>query len=235
MPARTAILFVHGILGSPGFFDFLLPDVPQGVAVYSVTLAGHCATARDFGRASMKQWKRQVADAVRRLRSEFSRVIIVAHSMGTLFAIRQAAEGQADALLLLNPPLGLHLSVRLITNPVKVFLGRISPDDKWALAARRAYSIAPDANLLHYIAWPARYLELFAEIRRTRPLVKQISVPTAVFYSAHDEMVSARTARMFPPGAAIDFLPESGHYYYSPADEAKICSEFRSLLEKFGR
>lgn len=235
MTASTAILFVHGILGKPDFFDFLLPDLPRGIAVRSLTLVGHCASPRDFGRASMGQWKRQVDEAVHELREDFTRVIIVAHSMGTLFAIRQAPQGMADALLLLNPPLGLHLSKRLFTNPVKVFLGRISPDDKWAVAARDAYSLAPDTNPLHYLRWPARYLELFAEIRRTRPLVRDIAVPAVVFYSTHDEMVSARTARMFPPGVTtVDYLTESGHYYYSEADKTKIRSEFRSLLEKFG-
>lgn len=230
----TAILFVHGILGKPDFFDFMLPEVPRGFEMRSITLEGHCATALEFGRASMDRWKSQVADEVRELRSSFSRVIIVAHSMGTLFAIRQAADGMADTLMLLNPPLGLHLSGRLFTNPAKVMFNRISPDDKWAVAAREAYSLEPDSNPLHYLRWPARYLELFVEIRRTRRLVAGIKVPTVVFYSAHDEMVSARMARLFPAEVRVEHLEESGHYYYSKADKEKICSEFSSLLKKFG-
>ena len=235
MHPSTAILFVHGILGKPDFFNFLLPEVPAGVHVRFITLKGHCASASEFGRASMREWKTQVAEAVGELRASFSRVLIVAHSMGTLFAIRQAADGNVDGMLLLNPPLALHLSRRLFTNPLKVLFNRVRPDDVWATAARDACGVATDLNPLHYLRWPARYAELFAEIHRTRPQVSRIAVPTVVFYSAHDEMVSARSAALFPAAAtSLATLGQSGHYYYSPADKQKICEAFRSLLKKFG-
>lgn len=73
-----AVLFVHGILGKPEFFGFLYPAVPEGFAVRSLLLKGHGGTARDFGRASMPEWKSQVHDAVVELKKEFGRLVIVA-------------------------------------------------------------------------------------------------------------------------------------------------------------
>ncbi len=219
-----AILFVHGILGAPEFFSFLIPDIPQDWALYTITLEGHCSTPRAFGSASMKRWKKQVADAARELKANFGKLVIVAHSMGTLFAIRQAASGNADSLFLLNPPLALRPSRRLFTTPLKIYAGRISSNDIWTNAAVAAYSISQDSNLLHYLGWPMRYMELFAEILKTRPLVSRLSIPVTAIYSSHDEMVSARSSKMFATlsSANIFTLPDSGHYYYAPGDKEKI-------------
>lgn len=219
-----AILFVHGILGAPDFFSFLIPDIPRDWALFTITLDGHCATPRDFGAASMKRWKAQVSEAASDLKSRFVRLVIVAHSMGTLFAIEQGVCGNADALFLLNPPLALRPSKRLFLTPIKVYTGRIRPDDVWTNAAVEAYSISDDANPLHYLCWPKRYLELFNEIRKTRPLVCRLTIPVTAIYSVLDEMVSPRSAKLFESlsSATLLLLEESGHYYYTPSDKETI-------------
>ena len=223
---REAILFVHGIVGNSRFFDFLQPLVPSGVATRSLTLAGHDSDALAFSRASMKQWRRQVAEAVDELRRAYGRVTIVAHSMGTLFAIEQAAQGAVDALFLLNPPLRIRLTRRLFVTPVKVLLGRTS--DPVTAAATAAYGVSLDYNPLHYYGWPARYLELFAEIRRVRRMIGGVKCPTTVFVAACDEMVSPRSATYFTAltDSNITTLPTSGHYYYSPTDRTTITRAF---------
>lgn len=43
--------------------------------------------------------------------------------MGTLFAIDQAVRGRADRLFLLNPPLKLRITPRLLTTPLLVMSG----------------------------------------------------------------------------------------------------------------
>ena len=228
---KGTILFVHGILGAPTFFDFLTECLPQGWTAESVTLEGHCDSASAFGRASMARWREQVADAAGRLRRGGGPVIIVAHSMGTLFAIAEGVSGMADALLLLHPPLALHLTRRMISVPLRVLAGAVDPADERALAAQRAYSIAPDSNPLHYLRWPARYAELFAEIRRTRRIVGRLRIPVVAILSAGDEMVSPRSARLFRtlPDARTILLPASGHYFYAPADRAAIRSALAAL------
>ncbi len=227
----TAILFVHGILGNREFFDFLQPCVPPGWTRRSLLLEGHGGSVRDFGRASMARWKAQVHEAVAELRESHGRVVVAAHSMGTLFAIGEAVRGGADAVFLLAPPLSLRLSARLFATPLKVATGRIRPDDVWAQAAVRAYGITGGGNPLHYLGWAARYAELFAEIRRVRRLCPQFRAPAEVIFSARDEMVSPRGRRYLEGNlqAAFTLLPASGHYYYSDADRALIISRFQSF------
>lgn len=51
--AACAVLFVHGILGSPAQFAPFLPLVPQDWSFCNLLLQGHGGGARDFSAASM--------------------------------------------------------------------------------------------------------------------------------------------------------------------------------------
>lgn len=234
LEAMTEVRFIHGILGKPDYFDFLRASVPSaGFSAHDILLEGHCNTPQAFGRASMMRWRNQVQEAVERLRADGSRLVIVAHSMGTLFAIDRAVKGKADGLFLLNPPLSLRLTRRLLVTPLKVFRGKTA--DTWSAAAKAAYSIAEDHNMLHYVGWIPRYLELFAEIRRMRPLAQRLSVPTRIYLSAHDEMVSPRAACWFPERyeVSIETLPHSGHYFYPEPDRSRLLTDFIRFLAEF--
>lgn len=226
----TELLFVHGILGKPDYFDFLRPFMPADVRPTSILLDGHGRGPREFAATSMARWRRQVAEAVESLRASGNRVVVVAHSMGCLFAIDAAVRGEADALFLLNPPLSLRVTRRLLSTPLKVRNGKVN--DARTRAAKAAYSISDDSNILHYVGWIPRYLELFGEIRRTRSVVKALAVPTRVYLSAHDEMVSPRSSRLFPerPEIQVKILPDSGHYYYTDSDRSVIISDFSEFL-----
>lgn len=232
-PGRCAILFVHGIVGNSAFFDFLKPAIPPGIDTVALTLSGHGGNALDFSKASMAQWKAQVGDAVEKLRARYEKVIIAAHSMGTLLAINQAVAGRADALFLLNPPLKLHLTRRLFTTPVKVMLGYM--DNAATEAARDAYGIAIDRNPLHYYGWPARYIELFREIIRTRKITGRLRCKLHVFISGRDEMISPSVASYFTaiPGSHITMMPYSGHYFYLRSDRAAILQSLTTFIGEY--
>ncbi len=228
----VAILFVHGILGTPNHFEPFLPLVPSSWTVCNILLKGHGGSVKDFSRASMAEWKQQVRDSLEKLAN--NRVIIVAHSMGTLFAIQEAIMGRVDELFLLNTPLKLHIRFRLFKTAWKVFKGNIRADDKWALAAQRAYSIESDKHILRYLGWIPRYLELFAEIRKTRKILHKLSTPSHIYLGAQDEIVSPRCSEMFEdsPCAEVKALNTSGHFYYSPEDECLLKADFEKMIQR---
>lgn len=225
---RRAILFVHGILGNREFFDFLVPHIPADMTVVNLLLSGHGGSALDFGRASMAQWRDDVHSALARLRESHDTVYVVAHSMGTLFAIEEAVGRFADSLFLLNPPLKIRFTKSLFVTPLKVFFNKIAPDDVRTQDAVKAYGIERDPNLLHYVGWIPRYMELFAEIRRVRPLAGRLEVPVTAFFTERDEMVSPSGAEFFSPvdSADVHVLPESGHYHYTPRERSRIVEAF---------
>ena len=97
--ADTAVILLHGILSAPQFFDFLLPEIPETVSVYGLLLDGHGSSPEALAHTSMQKWKQQIRDLTENLLPRYEKIIIAAHSMGTLFALELAEAGadQTDA------------------------------------------------------------------------------------------------------------------------------------------
>lgn len=230
----TAILFIHGIAGTPNHFKDFIPLIPKDRSVCNMFLDGHGKGAEDFSHTSMKKWKAQVAAKLHQLRATHEHIIIVAHSMGTLFAIQEAIKNSTgiDALFLLASPLRLFIKPAMLITSMKVFFENIKPTDYVALAAKAAYGIKNDKRIWKYIGWIPRYLELFAEIRKTRKIVSQLAVPCYVFQSKNDEMVSLSACKVLEQSGRthINILENSSHYYYAEKDYQFVLTEFEKLI-----
>lgn len=230
---KYGIIFVHGIVGNNRIFDFLRPFVPDTYEVRDIILSGHGGNALDFSRTSMKKWKSQVAECITELSEVCDMVVGVGHSMGCLLLIGQAAESRLFALFLMNPPLRVRPTFRLLANAVKVAADvRGNPVVE---AARDAYGVSLDFNPLHYYGWPARYAELFGEIRRVRTCtLNKVKCPVCAVLSCGDEMVMLSSADYLRtlPNAEIFELPDSTHYYYSQDDRRQIITLFGLFFEK---
>ena len=232
--ADTAILFVHGILGTPDQFKPFLPFVPSNWSIYNILLKGHGGSVKDFSSASMAEWKQQVHDILQTLLTTHSRIIIAAHSMGTLFAIQEAMEHPIAELFLMNVPFKVRIRFQLLKTSWRIFRGNVNLDDAWSLAAENAYGIDRDTHILRYLGWIPRYLELFSEIRKTRKIVPQLSTPCHVFLSLKDEMVSPKSGRLFEKASCVvvKMLNLSGHFYYSPEDRQLLQNDFIDMIKR---
>ena len=232
--ARKAILYIHGILGTPDHFRDFFPQVSD-CSQYSLLLDGHGGNAGDFAKTSMAIWKKQVHDKVVELLGTYESFLIVAHSMGTLFAISEALlfPDRVKGIFLLASPLKLSVKPKLAVNCWKVFRGNISAEDVQALAAQQAYGISRDMHVFRYLGWIPRYLELFREIRRVRGEVQGLRVPVIAFQSEQDEMVSRKAADILKeiPGARVHVLENSTHFYYDPSDLQRMLREFLVFIK----
>ena len=231
---KYGIIFLHGIVGNNRIFDFLRPSVPATFEVRDITLSGHGGNALDFSQTSMKKWKIQVSECVTELSEVCDMVFGVGHSMGCLLLISHAAESRLSGLFLMNPPLRVRPTFRLFANAVKVAAGvRSNPV---VVAAKEAYGVSLDFNPLHYYGWPARYVELFSEIRRVRSrMLDMVRCPICAVLSCRDEMVMRSSADYLrnSPNAEILELPDSTHYYYSQDDSRQIIMLFRHFLRDY--
>ena len=90
--ADTAVLFIHGIVGTPNHFTDFVNLVPIEMSVCNMLLDGHGKGVSEFSKTSMAKWKSQVDAKVKELSKTHSKIIIVAHSMGTLFAINESVK-----------------------------------------------------------------------------------------------------------------------------------------------
>lgn len=231
--SSTAILFIHGIVGTPNHFNEFVPLVPEAVSIYNLLLDGHGKGVKDFSKTSMKKWEAQVTSVVEKLSLTHEKIYIVAHSLGTLLAIEQAVKNQNICkLFLLAVPLSLSLKPKMLINSLKVYFDKIHPDDYEALAAKKCYGIEKDKNPFHYIGWIPRFLELFAKIGQTRKSIGLLNTSCVVYHSNKDEMVSKKSIKFLQqnPCIIINRLKNSGHYYYDKTDWEFLICEFNNML-----
>lgn len=231
--ARRAVLFIHGILGTPRHFDALAELVPQDTSLWNILLDGHGKGVQDFSQTSMAKWERQVRDAVSELAQTHKEVYIAAHSLGCLLSIGEVVEkAKVAGLFFLAVPLKLSLKPRMILNSLKVYFDRIRPDDGPGMAAKRCCGITHSPNVLLYLGWIPRFLELFQKIRKIRTLLPALSVPCVACQSARDEMVSRRCKGLLEsnPHIRVKELPHSGHFYYPPEDFSIVERAFSDFL-----
>lgn len=237
--AGTAVLFVHGILGTPNHFSQLLPlvqSVPEEWSVYNVLLDGHGGSVEDFARTSMKKWKSQVWEVFHALAEEHERVIIVAHSMGTLFAIQLALEHpeKVSFLFLIACPLRPGLRLFGIANMMRLVFGKIRGDHPIEVATSMVCGVNTTRKLWKYIAWVPRFLELFAEIYRTEKHIGELDVPCVSYQSEKDELVRSCSRRILDKFGTVEVhnLLRSTHFYYHPEDQEIVCSDFINRCRK---
>lgn len=233
--STSAILFIHGIVGTPNHFNEFLSLIPESFSVYNLLLDGHGKGVKDFSKTSMKKWEAQVSSVVEELSATHEKIYIVAHSLGTLLAIEQAIKNKTVCkLFLIAVPLSLSLKPQMAMNSLKVYFDKISPDDREALAAKRCYGIGADKNPFNYVGWIPRFIELFAKIRQTRKVIKLLNTPCSVYQSGKDEMVSKKSEKYLKQNACIKIklLECSGHYYYDESDWHYLITEFVQMVDE---
>ena len=230
----NAVLLLHGIAGSPAHFRDLIPVIPEGFSVYAILLDGHGGQVTDFSRSSMKKWKAQVNETLGTLYNRYEHVVIVAHSMGTLFAI-QAALNRPDKiprLFLLNVPTRPWVQLSTWYTSLRVALGKLDRPADRAMYGETAMELTP--KLWKYVGWAPRMLELLRECSRVRKLLPQLSVKTLCFQSRKDELVSIRSCQdlAHQPHITTVVLETSGHFVYSREDTAYLQKKLQELLRE---
>ena len=231
----TAVLLIHGILGTPNHFADLIPLIPERWSVCNLLLDGHGRTVADFAATSMKKWKAQVADVLEKLLAQHRRVVIVAHSMGTLFAIASAIRQpeRIGGLFLLAVPLRPFVRYRAAAASVKLALG-IAGEDATAAAMRCDSSVELERGLWKYMKWTPRFVELLREAALTEKEIHRLTVPTVALQSGRDELVSDRSADILEknPCVRVVRMPESGHFGYHGREKAAVLEQFRRWVNE---
>lgn len=235
----TAVLFIHGIVGTPEHFRKLIPleqMVPESWSIYNLLLPGHGASVKDFGRSSMKQWREYAYCAFDSLAQSHEHVYVVGHSMGTLFALQLALAypQKIPALFLLAVPLRPFVGLQSMNDCLRLVFGRIREDKPMESAIAMACGSTPTRKLWRYLSWIPRFAELFLEIWMTEKQLPQIATNCIVFQSDKDELVARGSTRVLLRSGltGVNNLPDSGHFYYAPQDKKCVCDAFAELIKK---
>lgn len=232
--ADTAVLLLHGIVGTPHHFDDLIPLIPENWSVVNLLLEGHGQGAAEFGAASMDAWKAQVSRELDALLACHERILIVGHSMGTLFAIQSAIDcpEKVVGLFLQAVPLRPYVHPKMTLASAKLMFGADLGDDRLAQALARDSGVELDWKLWEYVLWPARFVELLAECERIRHAVPQLKVPTVAIQSLRDELVSDLSIRDLEknPFIRVVRMEQAGHFGYEGEEQQRMLALFRETV-----
>lgn len=230
---KNAVLLIHGIAGSPGHFRELIPAIPETYSIYNILLDGHSGKAENLGRSSMKKWKAQVQATLAEAFNSHEKVVIVAHSMGTLFAIQSAIDhpDKIPCLFLLAVPTRPWVRFSTLITAVQIAFGKLDTPATQAMRGETALELTP--KLWKYIGWAPRMIELLTQCRRTRKILPLLQVPTQTFQSQEDELVSARSCGDLEhhPFIRNTVLTGSGHFVYGAEDAEFLRAQLRKTLQ----
>ena len=231
--AHTAVLFIHGILGTPRHFDFLLPLVPDSWSAWSILLPGHGGTYSDFAESSMDMWKAYCEEALLELYESHRRVILVGHSMGTLLSVYLAKKhpDKVSEIFALAMPLCPHFTPVAMAGCLHLLFSSPDKAKGYFRSCHEACSIALTKNLFAYLRWIPRYLELFALAWETREIMSTLSAHCIAIQSRRDELVAFRSIK-YTGNAETMVLPHSRHYYYSKWDRKTIEESFLKFINR---
>ena len=232
--ADMAVLMLHGIVGTPHHFDILIPLIPENWSVVNLLLEGHGQGAAEFGAASMDQWKGQVSRELDALLAYHEKVLIVGHSMGTLFAIQSAIDcpEKVAGLFLQAVPLRPYVHPKMTLASAKLMLDMGVEEDPLAQALERDAGVEVDWRLWKYTRWPVRFVELLAECERIRRELPRLKVPTLALQSCRDELVSDLSIRDLEKNEHIRVIPmeNSGHFGYEGEDLKQMLKSFSQMI-----
>ena len=233
--ADTVVVFIHGILGSPAHFDFLLAHAhAAGVSTASLLLPGHGGAGIAFAKTDVTQWKNYVLAQIEPLTKRYKRVLLYGHSMGCLLSIyaARALLGAVHGMFFLALPLHIRLSWRAIALSFTALFSR--KETPQMAAVKVSYSIAP-TPLYVYVRWLPNFIRLLRFAKETRRQGDFPDIETVCLFSAHDELVppcAARAAQKHLHSGRLrcEELPHSGHYLYDEHDLARMTELFLAWL-----
>jgi esterase/lipase len=237
--AKNAVLFLHGIVGTPNHFRIALPLeelVPPDWSVYNLRYPGHGGTVTGFGKSNMDQWRDHAKAAFSELAESHEKILIVGHSMGTLFAMQMALEQpeKVGELLLIAAPMRPWVRLFGAVNCLRLAFHCIREDHPLEVATRNVCGVDATPWVWQYIPWIPRFFELFAEIAWTEKVMGNLKVPCIAWQSRKDELVSNFAAPVLRKSGVMEVheLTDSTHFYYAPEDAARVRQCFEELMKK---
>lgn len=236
--ATSAILMVHGILGSPRHFDMIMDLVPEDFAVYAILLPGHGGVLSDFSHSSLALWEAKVRDTIEDLRSRYEKIYLAGHSLGTLLLLDELfrSDEKIAGAYLMAVPLMPQLAPTATWHAVPTALGfkcrnPEGPGQAW----RASYSVQPNKNLFRYLTYAPRFIDLFKKIikvRRGLLTYKGGDYPVLAVQSHYDELVMRSSGRYLKKCGSIrvETLRHSRHFYYPDGDLDLLRTYFGEIV-----
>lgn len=232
-----AILFVHGILGSPNQF---LPIAQHlfslGYSCFAIQLPGHGGSAKEFLSKGKATWRARVAQALEQLHGQYDNVFLMGHSMGGLLCLEQAYSQGARGIITLNTPMRVQLGpLHLLRAGARGLLGKDCAPSYTARDPRANTYGIQKGRWYHTALLPYRLADVLHMIPPVRRMLPALKAPVLILQSKMDETVHPSSAIRLQKGlqnarTQLAWLPTSKHAQFSPSDVARILQISQNFL-----
>lgn len=187
----AAVLFLHGITGSPAAWHPIARAVAaQGASVSVPLLPGHGSTWQELADTRWTDWLSAAEAELRALQSDHSRVLVAGLSMGGALALSLGTlPSPPDEILVVNPALVVDSPFTPILPLVSHFVPTVAAIGN-DIAHPGRDEFAGDRTPVAAVA------SLAGALRGLREDLWQITVPTTVFVSGQDNVVGPRSLRV---------------------------------------
>ena len=119
---RSGVLLIHGLTGTPTEMRFIAKGLNRnGFTVHGMQLAGHCGSEEDLLKTGWHDWYRSVCEAADKLRAEVDHMFVAGLSMGSLLALKLAADRPDEV-----DGLGLYGTTFVYDGWTIPFIGKLS-------------------------------------------------------------------------------------------------------------
>lgn len=233
--ANTAILFVHGFIGSCRQFTALAELLSDCNAdMFFHVLPGHEATIEDFKKTNADIWQSSVDERLKKLSESYDRILVVGHSMGGLLAVRAAIAAPEKVCGI--AAIGFPIKVSVGYDWLKLNMDASRPahygEDPRVTAARSMAGVAI-LNVGQYLSTLPQNMEFLKTTRLARRDLHKLTAPLKVINFERDEIVASSVpdfVRAKKPDAKIVMLPESYHFYFTANELVRMADEIRNML-----
>lgn len=233
-----AVVFLHGILGSPLRFRRLAEALhARGFDCYSPLLPGHGGTAREFRKAPRGSFEACAKACVRGAWQTHKRTFVVGYSLGGVIALDCALDGLACGVALLNTPVRVRVNFRQVLGSMRAMAAPENPGDEARARYRERNSIL-GANFLQYPLWLGQYLHMYRYLRRVRRRLGEVRARVLAAQSALDEAIDRGSMARLRAGLAraevrVLRLGDSGHGCFSEEDEALLLDAMLEFMRPY--
>lgn len=232
---KTAILFIHGFIGSKRQFYGLRDRLSGcGADMFFQVLPGHEGTLEDFRKTNAEAWQRGVNDRIIELASEYDRLVLVGHSMGGLIAVRAAAAKPEKVVAVVA--IGFPLKVRIGREWLKLNLDAAKPEkagEDPRVTAARSMAGVPIKNVRQYLSTLPQNMAFLKMARLARKELPLLKAPLTVINFERDEIVAKSVPEFVKsrlPDAEIVMLPQSYHFLFQPDEQERMAAIIRSKI-----
>ncbi|MDN5547839.1 MAG: alpha/beta fold hydrolase [Rhodococcus sp. (in: high G+C Gram-positive bacteria)] len=208
--SESAVLFLHGITGSPAaWFPIARALSDHGVSVSVPLLPGHGTRWQDLNATKWSDWLDAAKAELSALSQTHSRVVVAGLSMGGALALALGADDSPPTeLVLINPALYIDSPLTPLLPVLKHFVASVP-----AIGGDIAH---PERCEFAYDRTPVAAIASFASAQsKLRNDLWRVECPVTLFISGSDGVVGPRTLRTLrsrlPTAPAIRALRRSRH------------------------